>query len=656
MRRLLLCLTALFALSIATAQNLRPGRVVLKDNFNRLTASAPDFGTVPGTAYNWVKRVPVVNGKPLETLITASNGAVDIRYSSGNNPHDTGLAVDGFKVADAVISLVVGPTTMAGRAHGASLSYRAATVQAAAGAVQPNAYHVELAEDWSGSRDVLLRYGTETLAVADVAPVHSQTDSYRVRVAFVGDHHQVWLDGQRVIDYWESAMGRTTAGYVGFGGFYSAGTFDDFVVSEVRVGEEARTAADGQLRPLLFQGRPFFVLGTFDPPSKEMLPEWLAAGCNATLFHVAEAKLTAAQRRQQIEDDIAWARPHNIALIWYPIVDFYSHQDDKVLPARPADIPAKAAVLKEMLAVTAKNRQTFGYWTFDEPENHLYPAYKDWEQKKDQGLSEWMSTSFQWVYDTLKAADPTAYVMPTLGWWTTYEPAAAMYDVNVPNEYPQRGAPLTDDLYNAVYDAAKAADAVRAKGRTGFVYMPPCYDIIAESYRGATVREFRYLCFGPLTQGAQGLLPWRLNRATPAYQRTVIYPVYREINPLIPWLLGEVMEGKVSSDADQPTVDYLKQLPVRVKTLPGETIEKEEVAGVPDCSYILRRRPDNTYLLIAVSNRREPQTVTFTLKDLGELPATAQETIEYAQTPIVNGQIKEAFEPFGVRAWVIAPK
>jgi hypothetical protein len=192
--------------------------------------------------------------------------------------------------------------------------------------------------------------------------------------------------------------------------------------------------------------------------------------------------------------------------------------------------------------------------------------------------------------------------------------------------------------------------------------MPPCFDVIEPPYRAATLTEFRYLCFGPLTQGAQGLLPWRLARASLPYRRAVIYPVYRQIKPLIPWLLGErcdlSSEGtpRVTSDADAPSVDYLKKLPVRVRTVAGETIEKAEVAGVADCSHCLRRRPDNTYLLLAVNNRREPLTVTFTLKGLGELPATALETLQYARTPLSGGQIKDTLEPFGVRAWIIEPK
>lgn len=639
----------------ALAQELQPAESLLADDFSRFTAPATALGTIPGTTHAWVRRVPVKDGAPLEGLVTGGAGELHIGYASGDSPQDTGVAAGGFTVADAVVSLKVGASRMPGRPHYACLSYRGGDAAAAAGARQEGAYHVELAADWGGSRDLVLRYGKEQLAVADVAAVHPPEASYLLRVAFAGDHHQVWLDGTLLIDYWETTPGRTGAGAVGFGGFYSSGSFDDFRVCGVRV-----PAGGGQARPplapLLFQGRPFFVLGTFDPPRAELLDEWLAAGCNTTLFHVCDPKATPKQRRATIEADLAWGRAHGVALIYYPQLSLLSERDGKPVPTLPDDLPARRAVLQEMLQVTAGDPQTFGYWTFDEPENHLHASYQDWEQRKDTGLAEWMAGGLQWVYDTLKAGDPDGYVMPTLGWWTTYEPAAAMYDVNVPNEYPARGAPLSGPLYNAVYDAAKAADAARVRGRAGFVYMPPCFDVIDGPWRAATLREFRYLCFAPLTQGAQGLLPWRLNRATPAYQRAVVYPVFREIKPLVPWLTGQAVEGKVTSTADATTVDYLRKFPVRVRTVAGEKLEQQEVPGVSDCSYLLRRRPDNTYLLLAVSNRKEPQTVTFTLSGLGELPASARETIEFAQTPIEGGKITDTFEPFGVRAWVIEPK
>jgi len=655
MRLGMVLLATLLSHGAARGQGIESGEVLLADDFDRFQASTADLGALPGGVHRWVKRVPSVDGRVLDELITGNGGSLRLAYSSGNPPHDTGVAVEGFSLADGVISLVVGPSRLADRGHRAIVSYRAVDAQAAAGGMAPGAYHVELSADWTGSRDVILRYGSERLAVADLGPRRDPVGSERLRVSFCGDHHQVHVNDALVIDVWEPQAGRSAAGALGFGGFYSVGSFDDFRVEAARPAAASAAGRGDPWQPLWFQGRPFFVLGTFDLPRPEDMAEWLDAGGNAAIVDCAREADPAA-RAARIRAWIARAEEHSVALIYYPLIDLYgADQGGPTVPTAAAAAPL-AAVMREVLQITAADPRTLGYWTFDEPENHLYKAYKEWDQRRDVGLAEWMAGGYQWLYDLIKEVHPAAYVMPTLGWWTTYEPAAAMYDVNVPNAYPQQGAPLSADLFQAVFDAAKAAEAVRSCGRTGFVYMPPCFDVIQEPYRAATLAEMRYLCFGPLTQGAQGLLPWRLNRATPAYRRAVVYPVMRQVKALVPWLLGQACPGRVRSSADAPTAEYLQKLPLRVRTVIGEAeAEKVAVDGLNDCSHCLRRRPDNSYLLLAVSNRREPLSVTFTLDGLGTLPETALEALEHARTPIVEGRIETVFEPFGVRAWIIEP-
>ena len=263
------------------------------------------------------------------------------------------------------------------------------------------------------------------------------------------------------------------------------------------------------------------------------------------------------------------------------------------------------------------------------------------------------------VFDTLKAGDPDAYVMPIVAWWTTYRDMAPLYDVNVPNHYPtlHKDAPLQGPLYEVVMDAALAADAARATRRVGFVYMPGIFDTMPGRWRAATLRELRYLCFAPITQGALGVLPWRLGYCSMTYRRAVVYPVLREVSRLRPWFLGEWCDQKLISDRDTATADYLRKLPRRVRLVEGEEkTEKIETDSVPDCSHCLRRRPDNTFLLLAVNNRKEPLQVTFTLRDIPDVPDTALDQIEYARVPIANGQIKDTLEPFAVRAYLIRPK
>jgi len=661
--RLVSCLAVclLAALRGASAQPIGEAEVLLADDFQRFTDPTSELGALAQGGQAWGRRVGVRDGVALDDLVKGQGGQLLVAYSSGNPPCDCGVYVEGFTIADAVVSLTVGPSGMNDRTHTAVISYRAPDPQAAAGGREKGAYHLELSEDWSGSRDVLLRYGGEVLAVADLAELRAREAAHRVRVAFAGYHHQVRVDEREVIDFWEIEAGRNGAGYLGFGGYYSIGSFDDFVVAAATPGAPLPTidTGGGRIAPLIFRGRPFFPLGTYDTPDDEDLEEWLAAGGNAAIVPVLRETDPPEARQEKLRERAAWAAQHDLAMVYYPLVNFYSKAGEQTIPTRPEEIPAKIALLEEMLAVTADHPQTLGYWTFDEIENALYKAYADWEDRKDQGLAQWIAQTMGWTFEALKSRDPDAYVMPTIAWWTTYEGLAPLWDVNVPNQYPTKvgDEPLRGPLYEVVYDAMRAADAVRATGRTSFVYMPGIFDLTQEPWRGPTRSELRYLYFAPVTQGAMGILAWRLGRCSVEYRHAVVYPVMRDMRRLLPWLLGEWHNEKVTSDRDRATADYLRELPERVRTVVGEEdATTVTVDAVPDCSHMLRRRPSNSYLLLAVNNRKEPLQVTFTLQGVENLPEQALERLEYRRLPIRDGRIEDTLEPFGVRAYTFEPR
>ena len=81
-----------------------------------------------------------------------------------------------------------------------------------------------------------------------------------------------------------------------------------------------------------------------------------------------------------------------------------------------------------------------------------------------------------------------------------------------------------------------------------------------------------------------------------------------------------------------------------------------EIPGVPDCSYMLRRRPSNSYLLLAVNNRKDAIEVTFTLDGIDGLPGQAHEYLDYHSVPLEENRITDTLEPFGVRAYIIEPE
>jgi hypothetical protein len=345
-----------------------------------------------------------------------------------------------------------------------------------------------------------------------------------------------------------------------------------------------------------------------------------------------------------------WAARHGVAVSYYPLINFYSHEGEQAIPTRAEEIPAKVDLINEMVAVTGPHLNTFGYWTLDEPENALYKAYGQWEERKDTGLAQWIAQGMRWHYDAFKAADPGRYVMPTIAWWTTYEGTAPIYDLNVPNTYGGG-----DKIYHVVYDCAMAAEAIHNTEARSFIFMPPCYD--TAGWELHSLPEMRYFYIAPFTQGAMGILAWRLGRATGAYRQAVIYPVMRELNRLLPWLHGEWYDELLTSDHDTATVEYLKELPTRVRLIPGEEDgEMTQVSShlVPDVSHCLRRAADNTYLLLAVNNRREPVRVTFTLA-LEALPEQALDLIAWREATVTEGQLTAEIEPFGVRAWRLIP-
>lgn len=636
----------------AAAQDGAARDLPAADSFDRFGEATTDLGALPTGGQAWAKAVTAPDGTVMEQLARGMDGRIWIGYASGrvNSP---GVWVEGLRVANGVVELTVGPSTMEGRPHTAVITYRAPDGPTAASAHGEGAYHLWLVNDWSGSRDVVLYRGRERLAAADLADEHARDASYRLRIVFSGSHHEVSMDGEPLIDFYDWHAGREGAGFVGFGGFYSQGYFDDFRLSAAEPpGEPSFDTSGGRIPPLVYQGRPVWPLGTYDRPRDEDVGEFMEAGGNCVIEPTFSPEAPREERLEDVREAAAWGAEHGIAMVYFPRIDFYSHEDDRTIPTRPEEIPEKIALIEEMLSVTADHPNTLGYWTFDEPENHLYRSYEAYEQEKDAGLARWMSEAMGWTYEAFKSHDPDAYVMPTIAWWTTYEGLAPLYDVNVPNTY-QGG----EEIYQVLYDCVRAADAIRATDAHSFVFMPAVYDS-AEWYLHSR-REMRYSFMAPVTRGAMGILGWRLGRASMQYRRAVVYPVMREVRRLMPWLLGEWHDEKMTSDHDAATADYLQELPERVRLVPGEEdaglVEVAEDA-VPDCAHCLRRAADNTWLLIAVSNRREPMDVTFTLSGIDGLPETALDMIDWDEVPIEDGTISDRFEPFAVRAYRIVPE
>ena len=225
--------------------------------------------------------------------------------------------------------------------------------------------------------------------------------------------------------------------------------------------------------------------------------------------------------------------------------------------------------------------------------------------------------------------------------------------MHVPNEYPtlKGEEPLTGSLYDVVYDAAKAAEAVRGTTVHSFIYMPGIFNVIGGKWRAPTRDEMRYLWFAPLTQGARGFMGWRISRARPDYRESTLYPVMKRIAAYVPWWLAPELDDRVSSDRDTASVDYLREFPELIRTVAGEDVERRKVEGLPDVSHTLRRVAGRGYLLLAVNNRKSETPVTFTIRGLESAALEAREAIEPGAVRIENGTFSDTLPPFGVRVY-----
>ena len=302
-----------------------------------------------------------------------------------------------------------------------------------------------------------------------------------------------------------------------------------------------------------------------------------------------DEKLPTDELLSQVRAAAQWGAQYGVAMVYHPRIDFYSYEGEQAIPTRPEEIPSKIALINEMLAVTADHPNTLGYWTFDEPENALYKAYGQWEQRKDVGLAQWIGEGMRWTYEAFKTGDPDAYVMPTIACGPTR--LAPLYDVNVPSTY-QGG----EEIYQVVYDCMRRRCHPRDR-RSLLIFMPAIYDTpagIGTRARDALLihraftreRWVSWLAAGP-----------RLME----YRRAVIYPVMREVNRPSRgcWARARTRDQRY----DTATATTCGATGACACPRRGGRRDRARRGGAPGC--LPARAARITWLLIAV-NRREP--------------------------------------------------
>jgi len=201
--------------------NVAQAEILVQDDFNR-TSNTVGY-TSDGNG-KWIER------EDHDEKITVTGERLRIEYGPGKTNNNAGVALENFTLDDGIISLDImdfvrrEPSTT--RRHG--ISYRAATVDDAMNFRALNAFRINVKSQWQdGLHDVILRYGADVLATADVSD--DNPDTVSLRVEFTGSRHKVYVDDVLAIDY-HDPENRNQAGHVGIYTSFGHMEVDNFVI------------------------------------------------------------------------------------------------------------------------------------------------------------------------------------------------------------------------------------------------------------------------------------------------------------------------------------------------------------------------------------------------------------------------------------------
>jgi Concanavalin A-like lectin/glucanases superfamily len=207
------------------------------DSFDR--AAGPDLGVTETGGYPWV-----VNPVETSTEIHHYSGVEPtLRIGNALLPDDavwTDYAnVGGYTVQDVDISVEHHAVYMDAKAYSA-IHYRGDTEHFGLADTETSGYAV-LTGHWFDFQtdDIILAYGTQwdtDITVLATASIDDYSHPYgtTTRVVAIGNRHQVFFNGKKVIDFVDSDQSRVRSGYTGLGAVVSNGSYlNDFSVTEI---------------------------------------------------------------------------------------------------------------------------------------------------------------------------------------------------------------------------------------------------------------------------------------------------------------------------------------------------------------------------------------------------------------------------------------
>jgi len=377
-----------------------------------------------------------------------------------------------------------------------------------------------------------------------------------------------------------------------------------------------------QLKPLMRDGKPFFVIGAYGAPKEIELKSLREAGWNTILEEeLGNTNAEAITQRLSAFNDAGLTG----------IVGLH----DLIFEDKEEEMRTKVRAVRNHPAL-------LGYYLFDEPENLFYAAAGSKTNTGPKELDAYIRRKIGWANQSIRGIEPNPehYTFGCIAWWNEYRYLQPLCDVNLPNEYPTWNTTNEFEGPNAniVYDARLAAEAAQTTGQ-GFVYTPEAADLLkgVEAWRSPTANEFRYSAFAPFTQGAMGIIFWTANRCSKPYAEKVVFPITRQLSQLVPFFLGKWLDESLVSEPSESTTALLKQL------------------KLPAVSGCLRQADDSRYLILAVNNTPNTVDATFHLS-LKNCPTQGKDFFDGSKLLIKKGVLKQTLVPYGVCACIFTPK
>lgn len=188
---------------------------LVADTFTRVDGGAIGSTEIPSPGYDWIQAVG--------TNARIYSNQLKLFYVLGGNTDNTIRAyVDDFTIADLDVEVKINQTyTSASSSRRAYLRYRTDACD--------GGYSVDLYVCAGANNKITLTGGglTTVTYTTNIVP----STYYAIRVLAVGNHHQVYLDGSKIIDVYDTgAAAINTAGHVGLGQYVQKAYFDDFSV------------------------------------------------------------------------------------------------------------------------------------------------------------------------------------------------------------------------------------------------------------------------------------------------------------------------------------------------------------------------------------------------------------------------------------------